>query len=249
MSNKSKIRVLVADDHQMVRVGLSAMLMAHDDLELVGEAANGVEALRLCDHLRPDIVLLDLSMPLLDGLATLRILRERSPDIKVLVFTSFTETHLIEDVLKAGAMGYVLKNASTDELARAIRAVYQGDPILAPEVTDILIHTRIHPRSWKVGDDLTKREREVLRLIASGMDNASIAKTLTITPATVKFHVSQILSKLNVSTRTEAMLYALEHNLISGRADESPALGCCRHDEAELGSGARFHRAKSRGVA
>jgi NarL family two-component system response regulator LiaR len=213
MIEPDHIRVLIVDDHAMLRRGLVTFLLSFGDLELVGEAANGVEALRLCDEVQPDVVLMDLVMPEMDGSTATRAIRQRHPQVQVIALTSFREEELVQGALEAGAIGYLLKNASADELADAIRAAHAGRPTLAPEAAEALIHAATHPPA--LGQDLTPREREVLALMVEGLRNAEIAERLTVSPSTVKFHVSRILSKLGVSSRTEAVAMALQHNLVT----------------------------------
>jgi NarL family two-component system response regulator LiaR len=213
MIEPDHIRVLIVDDHAMLRRGLVTFLLSFDDLELVGEAANGVEALRLCDEVQPDVVLMDLVMPEMDGSTATRAIRQHHPQVQVIALTSFREEELVQGALEAGAIGYLLKNASADELADAIRAAHAGRPTLAPEAAEALIHAATHPPA--LSQDLTPREREVLALMVEGLRNAEIAERLTVSPSTVKFHVSQILSKLGVSSRTEAVALALQHNLVT----------------------------------
>jgi NarL family two-component system response regulator LiaR len=213
MIEPDHIRVLIVDDHAMLRRGLVTFLLSFDDLELVGEAANGVEALRLCDQVQPDVVLMDLVMPEMDGSTATRAIRQRHPQVQVIALTSFREEELVQGALEAGAIGYLLKNASADELADAIRAAHAGQPTLAPEAAEALIHAATHLPA--LGQDLTPREREVLALMVEGLRNAKIAERLTVSPSTVKFHVSRILSKLGVSSRTEAVAMALQHNLVT----------------------------------
>jgi len=207
------IRVLLVDDHAVVRSGLSAFLLAFDDLELVGEASNGDEAVRLCNRLGPDVVLMDLVMPGMDGAEATRVVREQCPDVQVIALTSFKESELVESAMSAGAIGYLLKNVSADELAQAIRDAHAGRPTLAPEAAQALIQARREPR--KIGFDLTEREREVLALLVEGLSNPSIAERLVISRSTAKFHVSSILSKLGVSSRTEAVAVAIKEDLVT----------------------------------
>lgn len=206
------IRVMLVDDHQMVRNGLGTFLAVYDDLELVGEAKDGEEALILFERTRPDVVLMDLKMPHMDGVEATKALLERAPELRVVALTSFKDDDLVEAALEAGAIGYLLKDVRAEALADAIRSAYEGKPALAPEAAQALLRaTRRMPR---LGDDLTDREREVLALMVEGLTNPEIAEELFITQATVKSHVSNILSKLEVSTRTEAVSLALQQGIL-----------------------------------
>jgi NarL family two-component system response regulator LiaR len=213
MSKSKPIRVLLVDDHAVVRSGLGAFLLVYDDLELVGDAGGGEEAVRLCEKLQPDVVLMDLVMPGMDGAAATRVIRERWPHVQVVALTSFKEKDLVQGVLEAGAIGYMLKNVSADELADAIRAAHSGQSTLAPEAAQVLIQATREPPS--PGHDLTPREREVLALMVEGLNNPDIAERLVMSRSTVKFHVSNILSKLGVASRTEAVSLALQKNLVT----------------------------------
>ncbi|MCS6828833.1 MAG: response regulator transcription factor [Caldilinea sp.] len=218
-SQNLPIRVMVVDDHAVVRSGLAAFLLAYDDLELVGEAASGAEALAMAERCRPDVVLMDLVMPEMDGATATRRLRERHPEIQVIVLTSFKEEDMVQGALAAGAIGYLLKNASADELVNAIRAARMGRPTLAPEATQVLIHSATHPKHLPLGHDLTERERDVLALMVTGLNNNEIAEKLVVSRSTVKYHVSNILSKLQAASRTEAVAYALQQKLVDFPAD------------------------------
>jgi NarL family two-component system response regulator LiaR len=204
--------VLLVDDHAVVRSGLSAFLLAFDDLELVGEAGSGEEAVQSCDRLRPDVVLMDLVMPGMDGAQATHAIRETCPAIQVIALTSFKEKELVEGAMEAGAIGYLLKNVSADELAKAIREAHAGRPTLAPEAAQALIQATRRPP--EIGFDLTDRELEVLALLVEGLNNPEIADRLVVSRSTVKFHVSSILSKLGVSSRTEAVSVALQQHLV-----------------------------------
>ncbi len=212
MTDDSRIKILIVDDHNVVRSGLGAFLMVYDDLELVGEASNGKEAVEICGKLNPDVVLMDLIMPEMDGAAATKEIREKYPLIQVIILTSFKEDNLVESALQAGAIGYLLKNASADELASAIRLAKRGQPTLAPEATQILI--KASNRSHEIGHDLTAREKEVLKMMVDGLSNPEIADKLIVSRSTVKFHVSSILSKLGVTSRTEAVSVSIRNKLI-----------------------------------
>lgn len=216
MSESNPIRVLIVDDHAMVRTGLATFIRVKPDLALVGEARDGQEALRLCERLQPDVVLMDLVMPRMDGAAATREIIERWPHVQVIALTSFKEKDLVQEALRAGALSYLLKDVSVDELAEAIRAAHAGRPTLAPEAARALIQaTRAGRAAHSIGDDLTPREREVLALMAEGMSNPQIADRLIIGVTTVRTHVSSILSKLGVSNRAEAVALAIRNDLVS----------------------------------
>jgi two-component system, NarL family, response regulator LiaR len=206
------VRVMIVDDHAVVRSGLSAFLMAYDDLEFVGEASGGLEAVGKCPEFRPDVVLMDLMMPEVDGSEATRLIREACPHVRVIALTSYREEELVQGALKAGAIGYLLKNVSADELASAIRAAYAGRPTLAPEAAEVLIRTTTHPGESDPG--LTDRELEILQLMADGLSNPDIAKKLFVSRSTVKFHVSNILMKLGATSRTEAVSMAIHARLV-----------------------------------
>jgi two-component system, NarL family, response regulator LiaR len=212
MSETNCIRVLIVDDHAVVRNGLSSFLLAYDTFELVGEAKNGEQAVRLCAELRPDVVLMDLMMPVMDGAAATRLIKEKHPQIQVIALTSFKDRELVQEAIQAGAIGYLLKDLSAEELAQAIRLANAGKPTLAPEAAEVLIQAARQPE-MRLGDDLTEREREVLALMVEGMNNQQIAAKTFISVSTVKSHVSNILSKLGATTRTEAVSIALKSKL------------------------------------
>ena len=207
------IRVMLVDDHTMVRRGLATFLMVFDDFKLVGEAESGKAAIQLCAEFLPDVILMDMVMPNMDGATATHAIRQKYPQVQVLALTSFKEGELIRNALEAGAIGYLLKDVSADELARAIRAAHAGRATLSPEAAQALVETANLPPA--PGLDLTEREREVLRLMIEGLNNTQIAGKLTVSPSTIKSHVSNILSKLGVASRTEAVTLALRHRIVS----------------------------------
>ena len=207
------IRVMLVDDHTMVRRGLAIFLKVYDDLELVGEAENGEDAIQLCAKVLPDVVLMDIVMPVMDGSTAIRIIRQQFPQVQVIALTSFIEGQLINNALEAGAIGYLLKNVLADDLARAIRAAHSGRATLSPEAAQVLVEAVNQPPA--PGLDLTEREREVLSLMVEGLNNTQIAGRLAVSPSTIKSHVSNILSKLGAESRTEAVTLALRSRIIS----------------------------------
>ncbi len=213
MNTSQVIQVMLVDDHNVVRSGLATFLRAYDDLELVGEAKNGLEALNLCRKKKPDVILMDLMMPEMDGIAATRAILADYPEIKIIAMTSFEEEELVQGVLSAGAMGYLLKNVTADDLAKAIRDAVSGRSTLSPEAAKALIQATRPTKQPSF--DLTEREREVLNLLVQGQSNQQIADALVISIATVKAHISSILSKLQVSSRAEAIAYAIKHKIVT----------------------------------
>lgn len=209
---KTPIRVMLVDDHTMVRRGLATFLRVYDDLVLAGEAADGADAIAQCAATSPDVVLMDLAMPEMDGVTATEIIRRRFPTVQVIALTSFKEKERIQRALRAGAIGYLLKDVAADELAQAIRAAHAGRTTLAPEAIQALVQPA--GEDPPPGNDLTPRERTVLALLVAGLNNAEIAADLVISPSTVKSHVSQIIAKLGVSGRTEAAAVAVRHRLV-----------------------------------
>lgn len=207
-----RIRVLLVDDHQVVRRGLRTFLEVQDDIEVVGEAADGDEGVARVEELRPDVVLMDVKMPGTDGVAALRLLRERGSPARVLIVTSFTEQRTVVPALRAGAAGYVYKDVDPEALAGAIRSVHAGHVLLQPEVAGALL-TDDQDGGPGRGPALTEREREVLGLIADGRSNREIARALVLSEKTVKTHVSNILMKLDLADRTQAALWAVRHGV------------------------------------
>jgi len=213
MTEPKSIRVVLVDDHAMVRSGLSAFMLAFDDLELVGEASSGEEAVDLCLRTKPDVVLMDLMMPGMGGIAATRLIREGCPATQVIALTSFAEKEHVQEALKAGVISYLLKNVSADELVNAIRGALSGKPSLSSEAARALIQTTTEEQP--PGHGLTETEKKVLKLMVEGRSNPDIAEQMIVSPSTVKFHVSNILSKLGVTSRTEAVALAVRHNLVT----------------------------------
>jgi NarL family two-component system response regulator LiaR len=212
------IRVLVVDDHAVVREGLRAFLELQEGIDVVGEAADGEEALAAADRLRPDVVLMDLVMPRLDGVSALRALRERLPQTRVIVLTSFLDDDKLMPALRAGAAGYLLKNAPPQELARAVRVAHAGEALLDPVVAARLVESLATSEVDRPLDRLTPREREVLELIGRGFPNKRIAQRLNVSEKTVKTHVGHVLAKLGVTDRTQAAVFAVRAGLVEPRS-------------------------------
>ena len=211
-SPSQPIRVMLVDDHTMVRRGLATFLKAFDDLQLAGEAESAEAAIQLCAEILPDVILMDMVMPDMDGAAATRLIRQQFPQVQVIALTSFKEGDLVKHALEAGAIGYLLKDVSADELAQAIRAAHAGRATLSPEAAQVLVETANQPAA--PGLDLTERELEVLALMVEGLNNTQIAGRLTVSASTIKSHVSNILSKLGVASRTEAVSLALRSRII-----------------------------------
>jgi NarL family two-component system response regulator LiaR len=197
----------------MVRRGLATFLKVFDDMKLVGEAENGTEAIQLCGEILPDVVLMDMVMPDMDGAAATRVIRQQFPQVQVIALTSFKEGELIKKALEAGAISYLLKDVSADDLVRAIRAAHVGRTTLSPEAAQSLVEAANQPPA--PGLDLTEREREVLALMVEGLNNTQIAGRLIVSPSTIKSHVSNVLAKLGVTSRTEAVTLALRNHIVS----------------------------------
>jgi NarL family two-component system response regulator LiaR len=211
MNADRPIKVMIVDDHAVVRSGLSAFLLAFDDLEHVGDATGGADAVSKCTSLRPDVVLMDLVMPGVDGAEATRRIKEACPEVQVIALTSYKEDDLVQGALKAGAISYLLKNVTADELAEAIRGAHAGRSTLAPEAAQVLIKAATEPAQ---DEGLTARELEILRLMVHGDSNPDIAEKLFVSRSTVKFHVSNILMKLGTATRTEAVAVAVQRRLV-----------------------------------
>ena len=209
-TQSSPIKVMIVDDHAVLREGIRYLCLSSTDLTLVGEAANGEDALTLCNELQPDVVLMDLMMPGMNGIATIRAIREQCPEVKILVLTSFNTQDLLRQAIEAGANSYVLKNASTEQIINAIHLTYQGLTIMSSDVTSTL--------AAPLSDVMfTPRQLQVLKLIIQGLNNKQIGKALNISTYTARFHVSEILSKLGVSNQTEAVSVALCQKLIQSK--------------------------------
>lgn len=209
--SEEKIRIMLVDDHAVVRSGLSAFLSVHPDLELVGEAENGEQAVVRAGLLKPDVILMDLMMPVMDGVAATQAIKKQHPEIQILALTSFQEDELVQNALKAGAVGYLMKNITARELAAAIRSAKSGRMTLAPEAAQALVRTTQQAQETEA---LTERERDVLKLMVDGLNNAEIAERLVVSLSTVKYHISNILMKLDVDNRVAAVSMAIQKKLV-----------------------------------
>ncbi|MEW6403882.1 MAG: response regulator transcription factor [Chloroflexota bacterium] len=206
------IKVLLVDDHAVVRSGLSKFLMVNKDLKLVGEASDGAEAVQMVSLHKPDVVLMDLMMPGVDGIAATREIHQKFPTVKVIALTSFAEQNMVQGALQAGAIGYLQKNVTARELANAIRGACEGRMTLSPEATQVLANSVAQPQI--ASEQLTERERDVLKCMVEGQNNNEIAETLVVSLGTVKFHISNIFHKLGVDSRVEAVKLAIEQKLV-----------------------------------
>ncbi|MFZ6030648.1 MAG: response regulator [Chloroflexota bacterium] len=206
-----KIRIMLVDDHAVVRSGLGAFLSVNPDLELVGEAENGEQAVVRAGLLKPDVILMDLMMPVMDGVTAIRAIKKANPNIQIIALTSFQEDELVQNALKGGAVGYLMKNVSARELAAAIRAAKDGKMTLSPEAAQALVHASQQAQETET---LTDRERDVLKLMVEGLNNAEIAERLVISLSTVKYHISNVLMKLGVDNRVAAVTMALQKKMV-----------------------------------
>jgi NarL family two-component system response regulator LiaR len=212
MAEINPIRVMIVDDHQMVRDGLRVFLSVYDDIRVVGEAEDGQEAISLCDAIRPNVILMDLLMPNMDGCEATRLIRGEDKSIQVIALTSFADQKLVEEAFKAGAISYLLKDVHSDKLAETIREANRGRATIDSAAAQALVATA--DQSPSPGDDLTQREREILVLLVEGKTNKEIASKLSLSEGTVRFHVSNILSKMGVNNRTEAVSMALRQGIV-----------------------------------
>ena len=215
MKHDIPIRVMVADDHAIVRTGIMAVLQLCEDFELVGEAGNGLEAVEVAARTRPDVILMDITMPMMDGPTAAKLICKNAPETKVLFLTSHKDELMIKHALSASAAGYLLKEVEAHELTTAIRAVYKGKLVLAPKAAQMLMQQAAQHGKPQLGSDLSKREHDVLRLLAKGCNNRQIAQVLELSQGTIKLRVSNILTKLRVTSRTEAVAIAMKFNLLT----------------------------------
>jgi NarL family two-component system response regulator LiaR len=214
MSNFDRIRLLIVDDHKVVRKGLKFFISTFDDIELVGEAKNGRQAVEQCAQHQPDVVLMDLVMPVMDGPTAIKQIHEQFPEIKIVALTSFDDEDLVHQAIASGAIGYLYKDVNEEELIGVIRAAYEGRSTLAPEAMQALVNQAARKGEPATLEPLTKRELEILTLVAQGMTNPQIAEQLVISPSTVNFHIHNILPKLQAGTRTEAVRIAIQNKVI-----------------------------------
>jgi DNA-binding NarL/FixJ family response regulator len=212
MSEQATIKVVIVDDHPVVRNGIMNMLLVFDDIELVGEAEGGLDLLAQLQKTMPDVILMDMVMPGMNGLETTRAVLAQHPEVKIVMLTTFPQGDVVREVLEAGAVGFLIKNAEIDTMVDAVRAAHAGQTILAPEAAAALVKTKT--RSPELGQNLSKRELEVLALLVEGLSNREIAQRLSISPATVKHHVSACMSKLEATNRAQAAVLAIELQLI-----------------------------------
>jgi NarL family two-component system response regulator LiaR len=209
------IRIVLVDDHIKVHRAIAAAIDVWDDLELVGQGSNGKEAVQLCEDYGPDVVLMDVIMPEMDGIDATRVISQRFPHIKVLALSSFQDEDSVRAMLEAGAVGYLLKSSSIDDLAQTIRTAHQGTAVFSAEVTQVLLRSSASPPVPSRDYGLTPRESEVLKLMVEGLNNRQIAEALVVSQSTAKFHVSSILAKLKVESRVEAVALAVERKLVT----------------------------------
>lgn len=214
MPEADRIRLLIVDDHKVVRNGLRVFISLYDDVEVVGEAKNGRQALEQCAAHQPDVVLMDMVMPVMDGPTATSLIRREYPEVQVLALTSFDEEEIILRAIEAGAVGFLYKDVEEEELIAAIRSAREGRPVLAPEATQALMRRSTRPAQSSTVEPFTRRELEVLRLVARGMTNPQIAERLVVSTSTVQFHVHNILGKLGARTRTEATAVAIQKGLV-----------------------------------
>jgi two-component system, NarL family, response regulator LiaR len=223
MENNSSIRLLMVDDYPVVLSGLVAMFKNHEDIEVVGVANNGFKALELSISQKPDVVLMNLNMPEMDGIEATRQIRKNNPDVNVLIFSGINTSDRVLPALNAGAIGFILKDATEPEIIQAIRSVSKGEPWLHPSVVGYMLKQMNSEEPVGLIDRLTERELDVLRYMAKGLSNQEIAKTMVLSAATVHTHVSRVLAKLEVSSRTQAVVYALRAGVITHLRDEDSA--------------------------
>lgn len=211
-NNGNVIKIMIVDDHDMLRSGLRVFIDTFDDIELVGEASNGEDAVMYAHRYNPDVILMDIKMPRLDGVSAITRIREKNPHIRFIVLTSFVDDETVQSALQAGALGYLLKDAGVDDLYKAINRAYRGHSMLSPEATQVLVEATTRPPS--LGHDLTEREIEILELLVTGLSNNEIGQKLHISRSTVKNHISNIFSKLHTESRTEAAALAIQSGIV-----------------------------------